>query len=41
LVNVFSNDLLGVSALRGAGLGFLDIVKPAKRFLVGKMSFGK
>ena len=41
LVNVFSNDLLGVSALRGAGLGFLDIVKPAKSFLVGKMSFGK
>ncbi len=41
LVNIFSNDLLGVSALRGAGLGFLDIVKPAKSFLVGKMSFGK
>jgi len=41
LVNIFSNDLLGVSALRGAGLSFLDIVKPAKSFLVGKMSFGK
>ncbi len=41
LVNIFSNDLLGISALRGVGLGFLDIVKPAKSFLVGKMSFGK
>ena len=41
LVNVFSNDLLGVSALRGVGLGFLDVVKPAKSYLVGKMSHGK
>ena len=41
LVNAFSNDLIGVSALRGAGLGFLEVLKPAKSFLVGKMSFGK
>ena len=41
LVNAFSNDLIGVSALRGAGLGFLGMLKPAKSFLVGKMSFGK
>lgn len=41
LVNMFSNDLIGVSALRGAGLGLLDIMKPAKSFLVGKMSFGQ
>lgn len=41
LVNVFSNDLIGVSALRGLGLGLLDVVKPAKNVLVSKMSFGK
>lgn len=41
LVNVFSNDVIGVSALRGAGLGILELLKPAKSFLVGKMSFGK
>ena len=41
LVNTFSNDLLGVATLRGAGLGLLDILKPAKSFLVGKMSHGK
>ncbi len=41
LVNVFSNDLLGASSLRGAGLGLLELMKPAKSFLVGKMSFGK
>jgi len=41
LVNVFSNDLIGVGSLRGAGLGVLDLFKPAKNFLVGKMSFGK
>jgi 2-octaprenyl-6-methoxyphenol hydroxylase len=41
LVNVFSNDLIGVASLRGAGLGMLDLFKPAKNFLVGKMSFGK
>ncbi len=41
LVNVFSNDVIGASALRGAGLGVLELLKPAKSFLVGKMSFGK
>ncbi len=41
LVNVFSNDLIGVGSLRGAGLGILDLFKPAKNLLVGKMSFGK
>lgn len=41
LVNVFSNDLIGVASLRGAGLGMLDLFKPAKNLLVGKMSFGK
>jgi 2-octaprenyl-6-methoxyphenol hydroxylase len=41
LVNIFSNDLIGVSSLRGAGLGALEMLKPAKSFLVGKMSFGK
>jgi 2-octaprenyl-6-methoxyphenol hydroxylase len=40
LVNVFSNDLIGVSSIRGMGLGLVDIVKPAKSFLVNKMSFG-
>jgi 2-octaprenyl-6-methoxyphenol hydroxylase len=41
LVNVFSNDVIGLGALRGAGLGLLELVKPAKNILVGKMSFGK
>ena len=41
LVNIFSNDILGVSGLRATGLGFLDMVKPVKRHLVSKMSFGK
>jgi 2-octaprenyl-6-methoxyphenol hydroxylase len=40
LVNIFSNDLLGLSPLRAGGLGLLDIVRPAKRRLVAKMSFG-
>lgn len=41
LVNIFSNDILGISALRSAGLGMFDLVKPIKRHLVSKMSFGK
>ncbi len=41
LVNVFSNDILGVSGLRATGLGLLDVIKPIKQHLVGKMSFGK
>ncbi|HEX5538626.1 MAG TPA: FAD-dependent monooxygenase [Methylophilaceae bacterium] len=40
LVNVFSNDLLGISGLRAGGLGVLDMLQPAKAFLVSKMSFG-
>jgi len=41
LVNTFSNDVIGLSGLRSAGLGMLDMVKPAKRMLVSKMSYGK
>jgi len=41
LVNIFSNDVLGVSALRSAGIGMFDVMNPIKRFLVRKMSFGK
>ena len=40
LVNVFSNDIIGLSSLRGTGLGLLDILQPAKSRLVSKMSFG-
>lgn len=40
LVNVFSNDLIGVGLLRGAGLGALSMLPMAKRFLVNKMSYG-
>lgn len=40
LVNVFSNEIAGLSGLRAAGLGLLDIATPLKRRLVGKMSFG-
>lgn len=41
LVNIFSNDILGMPALRSAGIGLFDIIRPVKRFLVSKMSFGK
>ena len=41
LVNIFSNDIVGVSALRSAGLGLFDVIKPIKQHLVRKMSFGK
>jgi 2-octaprenyl-6-methoxyphenol hydroxylase len=41
LVNTFSNDLIGLQAIRGGGLGALNLIKPAKSFLVNKMSFGK
>lgn len=41
LVNVFSNDILGFAKLRSLGLGLFDVVKPVKRHLVRKMSFGK
>jgi len=40
LVNIFSNDVIGLSGVRAAGLGLLDVVKPFKRCLVEKMSFG-
>ncbi|PKO47641.1 MAG: 2-octaprenyl-6-methoxyphenyl hydroxylase [Betaproteobacteria bacterium HGW-Betaproteobacteria-22] len=41
LVSVFSNDIVGISSLRSAGLSIFDLVKPMKRYLVNKMSFGK
>ena len=41
LVNIFSNDTIGLSAIRGAGLGALELLKPVKNMLVSKMSFGK
>ncbi len=41
LVNVFNNDLIGLQAIRGAGLGLLELIKPAKNLLISKMSFGK
>lgn len=40
LVNIFSNDIVGISGLRSAGIGLLDLAKPVKQRLVGKMSFG-
>ena len=41
LVNTFSNDLIGLTSIRSAGLGLLDVLTPAKRILVSKMSYGK
>lgn len=41
LVRFFSNDWLGLHPVRGAGLGLLDIVKPAKAHLVRKMTYGR
>ncbi|NBW53429.1 MAG: 2-octaprenyl-6-methoxyphenyl hydroxylase [Betaproteobacteria bacterium] len=41
LVNIFSNDLVGLSLTRGVGLSLLDNLMPIKNFLVDKMSFGK
>ncbi len=41
LVNIFSNDIPVISAFRSAGIGVFDLVKPVKRLLVSKMSFGK
>ncbi|MDP2071204.1 MAG: FAD-dependent monooxygenase [Methylotenera sp.] len=41
LVNIFSNDIAGVSGLRSVGLGLFDLIKPVKQHLVRKMSFGK
>ncbi len=41
LLEIFSNDLIGVSGARGFGLGALSLLRPAREFLVGKMSYGK
>ena len=41
LVNLFSNDVIGLGAMRGVGLGLLELISPTKKLLVGKMSFGK
>lgn len=41
LVRFFSNDWLGLHPVRGAGLGLLDLVKPAKTHLVRKMTYGR
>ena len=41
LVNLFSNDIAGLSGLRGAGLGALELLQPVKNALIGKMSYGK
>jgi 2-octaprenyl-6-methoxyphenol hydroxylase len=41
LVSIFSNELIGLSSIRGAGLGLLDVLRPIKSLLVSKMSYGK
>lgn len=41
LVNIFSNELVGLNALRAKGLSLLDMIKPIKHFVVNKMSYGK
>lgn len=41
LVNLFSNDVVGLSGIRGFGLGALEFLQPAKNVLIGKMSYGK
>lgn len=41
LVNVFSNDLVAVGALRGLGLGLLEMLPQARQWLVRKMSYGR
>ena len=41
LVNLFSNDIAGLSGLRGTGLGALELLQPVKNLLIGKMSYGK
>lgn len=40
LVNVFSNDIVGLRKIRSLGLGLLDMVPLVKQHLVSKMSFG-
>ncbi|MES2499391.1 MAG: FAD-dependent monooxygenase [Pseudomonadota bacterium] len=41
LVNLFSNDVIGLSGMRGIGLGALQLLQPAKNGLISKMSYGK
>lgn len=41
LVNIFTNDIIGVGGLRSIGLGLFDVIKPIKQHLVAKMSYGK
>lgn len=41
LVNIFTNQTLGVATLRGLGMALLEHLPPVKRVLVNKMSFGK
>lgn len=41
LLELFSNDLIGIAGARGFGLGALSMFKPAREFLVSKMSYGK
>jgi 2-octaprenyl-6-methoxyphenol hydroxylase len=41
LVNVFGNEIIGLQAARGLGLGALELMTPIKNILVSKMSFGK
>jgi 2-octaprenyl-6-methoxyphenol hydroxylase len=40
LVNLFSNNIVGLNPLRSTGIGLLDILHPIKRHIVNKMSFG-
>jgi 2-octaprenyl-6-methoxyphenol hydroxylase len=40
LVNLFSNDVAGISGMRGLGLGLFDLLGPFKSRVVNKMSFG-
>ena len=41
LVNVFGNEIIGLQAARGLGLGALELMMPLKSMLISKMSFGK
>jgi 2-octaprenyl-6-methoxyphenol hydroxylase len=40
LVRVFSNSSVPLAIARGAGLAFLDLVPPARRFLARRLIFG-
>lgn len=41
LVSLFTNGVIGISAMRSIGLGLFDVIKPVKEALVSKMSYGK